>query len=75
MPEATLHCVMPWTAVGRTRRALMLRDGIQQEWQDRQSADLQVHPKRNATFSLFTPKYCPKTMVFLANLEIIESRI
>ena len=29
LPEATLHCVVPWRADGRTRRALMLRHDFQ----------------------------------------------
>ena len=44
MPEATLHCVMPWRAGGgRPRRALMLRHAYQHAWQDRQSDDLKAH--------------------------------
>eukprot|EP01043_Picozoa_sp_COSAG02_P010894 COSAG02_NODE_393_length_23190_cov_56.721926_12_plen_370_part_00 len=71
MPEATLHCVIPWRAEGRMRRALMLRHDLQHRGAADAPGQLKsiVHPL-TAELMSFAPKGHLKAVAKMSAAEI-----
>ena len=69
MPEATLHCVVPWRAEGRKRRALMIRHDLQHRGTGPGELAAVVHPL-TAELMSFAPRGHTKAVAKMTAAEI-----